>query len=111
MVMTENEYNDKPAAGRQFFIINVTLTYAGKGADEALLSLSFYGLGRSNVAYDEGDCGVIPQELDSMTKVFTGGKITGNLCFSVLRSDVASLLLYVEPSFSFADVRKFFRVR
>ena len=40
-----------------------------------------------------------------------GGSISGNLCFSVKKTDVASLLLVVEPAFSFRDVERFFRVR
>jgi hypothetical protein len=112
-VLAENMFNDKPKAGRQFFIINVTVSYRGKGSDSPFSGLSFYALGRSNVAYDEsGDsCGVVPKELDSFKKVFSGGTISGNLCFSVKRSDAASLLLMVEPSFSFDDTQIFFRTR
>jgi hypothetical protein len=112
-VRAENQFNDPPAAGRQFFIINVTVSYTGKGSDAPFSGLTFYALGRSNVAYDESEdgCGVVPNELDSFKKVFKGGKLTGNVCFSVRKSDVRSLLLMVEPGFSFEDTQVFFRTR
>jgi hypothetical protein len=111
-VLAENQFNDPPAAGRQFFMINVTATYAGGGKSTLLGGVSFGALGRSNVAYDSGDsCGVVPKELDTFKDVFTGGKLTGNVCFSVRKSDVASLLLMVEPSISLNDRLVFFKTR
>ena len=41
-------------------------------------------------------CGVVPDELPD-PEVFAGGVITGNLCWSVLTTDVPSLLLYDKP--------------
>jgi hypothetical protein len=112
LVLDENMFNDKPAVGRQFFMINVTLTYVDRGSSSPFSGLTLNALGRSNVAYDVGDsCGVIPKELDDFKKVYRGGSITGNVCFSVKRKDVASLLLLVEPGFSFEDTERFFRVR
>jgi hypothetical protein len=111
-VLADNEFNDKPKVGRQFFIINVTEAYSGKGSSNAFGGLTLSALGRSNVAYDSSDsCGVIPQELDEFKTVFSGGRLTGNVCFSVKRTDVASLLLLVEPGFSFSGAQQFFRVR
>ena len=111
-VLDENMFNDKPAAGRQFFMINVKLTYVGKGSSSPYSGLTLKALGRSNVAYDySDDCGVTPNELDDFKKVYSGGSISGNVCFSVKKSDVSSLLLLVEPGFSFDDTERFFRVR
>jgi hypothetical protein len=112
MVLAENQFNDRPAAGRQFYIINITATYTGSGRSSAYSGLTFNALGRSNVAYDyEDDCGVTPSEFDDFKKVFSGGSISGNICFSVKRSDIPSLLLMVEPGFSFEDTLVFFRTR
>jgi hypothetical protein len=112
LVLRTNMFNDKPARGRQFFMINLTLTYVGRGSSSAFEGLSFKALGRSNVAYDVSDsCGVTPNELDDFKKVYTGGSMSGNVCFSVKGTDAASLLLLVEPGTSFDDVERFFRVR
>jgi len=112
LVLAENQFNDEPAAGRQFYMINVTATYAGSGRSAAFSGLTFSALGRSNVAYDSSDdCGVTPTEFDDFKKVFSGGSISGNVCFSVKKNDVPSLLLMVEPGFSFDDTLVFFKTR
>src|SRR3954451_25389863 len=64
LVLNANMFNDKPARGRQFFMINLTLTYVGRGSSSSFEGLSVKALGRSNVAYDSSDdCGVTPHEL------------------------------------------------
>ena len=109
-VLAENEFNDRPAAGRQFFIINVTETYTGKGKSNAMEGLTLSALGRSNVAYDySDDCGVVPNEIEDTKDVFSGGSLTGNVCFSVKTSDAPSLLLMTEPGFSLDDTLAFFK--
>src|SRR4051812_24025590 len=52
LVLNANTFNDKPARGRQFFMINLTLTYVGRGSSSSFEGLSVKALGRSNVAYD-----------------------------------------------------------
>jgi len=114
-VLHENMFNDRPVAGRQFYLINITMSYRGKGSSDLLTAGSFSALGRSNVAYsDDGgtdSCGVTPHELDTFKTVFSGGAISGNLCFSVRRTDVASLELYFEPEFSLNNTKLFFALR
>lgn len=114
LVMAENQFNDPPKPGRQFFIINVTLIYTGTKSTSPFGDVTLYAVGKSNVAYgtDLSDyCGVIPDKLDDFAKVFPGGRITGNICFSVRKPDAARLLLYYEPSFSLDDVQVFFKLR
>jgi hypothetical protein len=112
LVHAENMFNDPPRRGRQYFIINVTMTYTGKGSSSPFDAGSFDSVGRSNVSYDySDDCGVTPKELDSYRKVFSGGSVSGNICFSVRRTDVSSLLLYYEPLFSLRDTQVFFALR
>jgi hypothetical protein len=112
-VMAENQFNDPPKPGRQFFIVNLTMAYSGTGSSTALEAGSLKAVGKSDVAYSdfEDSCGVIPSEFDSFKKVFSGGTITGNVCFAVKKSDVRSLLLFYEPSFSIDDTEVFFAVR
>lgn len=111
-VLAENQFNDKPKVGRQFYIISMSVRYSGKGSQAELSAGSFSAVGGSNVAYSGFDdsCGVVPKELDEFKTLFSGGSITGNICFSVKRSDVASLKLYFEPTFSLNDTQVFFRL-
>jgi hypothetical protein len=112
-VMAANQFNDPPKPGRQFFLVNVTMTYTGSGSSSGYEAGTLKAVGRSDVSYEdyEDSCGVVPAELNLSKKVFAGGKVTGNVCFAVKKSDVRSLLVFYEPSFSLDDTEVFFRVR
>lgn len=108
IVLRENQFNDPPTAGRQFFIVDVSATYLGSGSDTAFAGLAFSAVGESSVAYDlEDTCGVIPDEFDAFNEVFSGGTITGNVCWSVRSADVQSLVLILDEGFGF-DGERFF---
>jgi hypothetical protein len=112
LVLAENQFNAPPKRGRQFFMINITMVYAGKGSSTPFAGATFKAVGRSSVAYDFSDsCGVTPDDFDSFKKVFSGGRLTGNICFSVRSTDVASLLLLYEPFFSLGSSEVFFKLR
>jgi hypothetical protein len=112
LVLNANQFNDPPKTGRQYYMINVTIVYRGSGKSTPTGGLTFKALGRSNVAYDySDDCGVVPDPLDTFKTVYSGGRLSGNVCFSVKKSDVSNLLLLAEPGFSFDDVSIFFRLR
>ena len=111
-VMAWNPYNRRPRRGHQFFIVNVTLAYSGEEPDSLFSPERFWAVGRSNISYSlPGDsCGSIPKQVNFGKKVSPGGRLTGNLCFSVWKTDVQSLLLYYAKS-PYGGVRVFFRLR
>ena len=111
-VLTGNQFNAPPQAGRQFFLVRVAASYLGTGSATIASSVGFEAVGASAVAYSTFDpsCGVIPDQLPS-AEVFEGGTIEGNVCFQVRTEDVDSLVLFVEPFFSFDDDRIFFALR
>lgn len=109
-IAAENQFNEPPAPGHQFVLIEVQLTYVGEDdtGRAAALDITFEALGPSNVAYDfEDSCGVTPNELDDFTDVFPGGTIAGNECFSVEVGDLDNLLLIAE-AFTFGDSETLF---
>jgi hypothetical protein len=108
-VLAENQFNDPPQDGRQFFLINLAATFSGANSGSVLGDLRFQAVGESNVAYTTYDpsCGVVPNELD-FTEVFSGGTIEGNICFQIESGDEQSLLLYIEPGFSLEEERIWF---
>jgi hypothetical protein len=109
-VRASNSFNDPPRAGRLFVMATVRATYRGKDESSQAGSLTFKAVGRSNVAYAtfRDACGVIPVALDDTDDVFRGGTVAGNVCWSVRKSDVGTLLMYVDQLFT-RDV--FFRLR
>lgn len=105
-IKATNQFNDPPAPGHQFFMVKVTATYTGQGSESALGGLSFSALDSGNTEIDE-DCGVIPDELDSFKEVFSGGSLTGNVCFPVQTATASSLVMYVDAGM-FNGERAFF---
>lgn len=102
-VHTENQFNDPPPTGQQFFIVRVAATYLGEGSS-TMFDLGFKGLDSGNVTYD-GSCGVVPDELPS-SEVFQNGTITGNVCWPVASDRTDSLLMFADVSFR--ESRAFF---
>ncbi|WP_217913316.1 hypothetical protein [Miltoncostaea marina] len=97
-VLAENQFNDPPAPGRQFFIARVSATYTGAASSRFDAGFRLRVVGPSAVAYTTfGDsCGVIPDDIED-PEVFTGGTITGNVCWSVPSGDVGGLVMFDSP--------------
>ncbi len=110
-VMEENQFNDPPPEGNQFFIASLEATYTGTEPSTFWVDMTLKSVGDSKVAYEGGNasCGVIPDNIDDSGETFPGGTITGNVCWSIQSTDAASLVMIVEESFSFGDdTRAFF---
>jgi hypothetical protein len=112
-VLAENEFNEPPADGHQFYVVELSVTYQGNESEAPFVGLTITSVGDSAVAYDafEAYCGVIPSELDTFSEVFPGGTQTGNLCWSVRSSDADSLVLIVDNAFSFDQDRAYMALR
>jgi hypothetical protein len=103
VVAGENQFNDPPAEGNQFYIARVEVTYLGQGSGDPGFALNFQAVGDRNVGYTTFDdsCGVIPESGLDAGELFPGGSVEINVCWQVASEDVESLLMYVEPLFSF----------
>jgi len=102
-VLATNQFNSPPASGDQFFMVNFTMTYKGSNSSNVTDIVTSLGtVGAANTGYTSfgNSCGVVPNELDQSQDVFTGGTITGNLCWDIASSDAASLILYFTPFLS-----------
>jgi len=79
----------------------VVATYRGSQARDSLSGGDVDAISRSNVTYNAfgHSCGVIPDELP-FRSVSRGSSITGNICWSVKKTDVPSLHMYWEPLFN-----------
>ena len=119
-----NKYNARPRAGDQYFMINITLGYSGKGRtspsglprrrfDSPVSPNSFSAVGRSNITYTSltDTCGSVPGALNFGWRVRSGKTVSGNICFSVSKTDVRGLLLKYESVRSLHPKALFFRLR
>lgn len=98
-VKAANQFNKPPAPGHQFAMVAVEATYIGDNEPQKISEgVAMSAIDSGNVAYDlQNDCGVFPNELPEYSDVYEGGKITGNVCWSVASDKIASLLLVVQP--------------
>ncbi len=101
IVAQANQFNKPPASDRQFFMVRVQMTYRGQDT-ESPLSVDLTAVGASNVIYRSTNdtCGVVPDDYDSANRVFAGGTIEGNACWSVRTSDVGTLVMMAQRLFS-----------
>ena len=92
-VIAANDFNEPAPDGSEYVLVDVTLAFAGEGSmSPAAVDLDL--VGDSNVAVGGGGCSVsFDSELDRFADVFAPGEVTGEVCFLVASSDVASLQL------------------
>lgn len=117
IVRDENQFNEPPQEGRQYFIATIEATFTGEGTDEDSsqfwLDVTTNVVDNNSVTYSAMDdyCGVIPNSLEDVSEVFEGGTITGNLCWPVDSEQVGSLVMFAEPLFSFSGDRTWFALQ
>ena len=101
-VLAENQFNDPPASGNQFFIATVGVDYVtGTQAHNPLgLAWDLRAVGTSNVVYtvfgSTSSCGVIPDDITDKGDLLPGGSMVGNICWSVPSSEAGTLISFIE---------------
>lgn len=96
--LAENQFNSPPPDGFRFVAVPVAYAFNGSGTGSGF-DVTMQAVADSNVRLDS-DCGVIPSAIDVFADVFSGGMLTGNLCFVVPAEAVGSLVLYGSAGFS-----------
>lgn len=81
-VSAENQFNDSPKPGMEFWIVPVTATYTGDDTGLAWIDLTVKYVGSDNKTYGDR-CGVIPDDLSDVDEVYPGGIAEGNTCVAV----------------------------
>lgn len=110
IVAAENPFNEPPADGRRFVMVEVTVSYTGDDSGQPWLDLGFqfYGSGGNTFGTGLDDyCGVIPNDLSDQGEMFPGASATGNVCVSVPADQIEGGAWIVEESFSLDDNRTF----
>lgn len=81
-IKAENQFNDPPAEGMEFWIVPLEATYLGTETGLAWLDIDVKFVGSDNRTYD-GYCGVIPGNLNDVGELYEGGVAEGNVCLEV----------------------------
>ena len=112
-VLAENQFNDEPAAGRQFVMFAVDASYVGDESGDPWLDFSWAIVGsEGNTFGASGDtddyCGVIPHSLNDQGETYPGGTVSGNVCIAAESAQLAGGTIRIEESLSFEDTRAFY---
>ncbi|ANC30968.1 DUF4190 domain-containing protein [Isoptericola dokdonensis] len=81
-IRAENEFNDAPADGTEFWIVPVRATYTGTETGTPWVDLTVEFVGDDSVTYSDY-CGVIPDDLMDTDELYEGGTAQGNVCVAV----------------------------
>jgi hypothetical protein len=102
-VSEENQFNDPPAAGRQFVMFNAATTYDGTDTGNPSFDLSWAivgSLGNTFGSSMDDYCGVIPDGLDDQGELFPGATADGNVCVSADSDQLDGATIQVEQFFA-----------
>lgn len=110
VIGTTPDANQAVAEGNQFFIARIEATYVGEESGDFWIDISLSSVDDGGVVYDglDASCGVIPDNISDRGEAFPGATIQGNTCWSVQSQGVDSLVMIVEPLFSWDGERLFF---
>jgi hypothetical protein len=111
VVMGESSFNEPPAEGNVFVLIDLEVTYLGADSSSFWADAGWSLLGPDLVARNsfEAGCGSIPDDISFADEVFAGGTVSGKVCFEVPEETVGDLALIVDAFASFdPDDRIFF---
>ncbi|QDQ97494.1 DUF4352 domain-containing protein [Tomitella fengzijianii] len=82
-VTAENPFNDAPAAGSQYLLADVTVTYTGSDPQGKMPFTSIdYVTADGNTVNSFDSMVVAPDPLDTLSPLFEGASTTGNLVFT-----------------------------
>jgi len=103
-VAAANQFN-KPEPGKQFVLVNVTITNRSDQPSAPFTNLKVSLLPPSGVAADSAFAAAIPGEIDTTAQMQPGASITGVIPFQVPTADVTATVLLGQSVFTL-DAKK-----
>lgn len=101
IILDHSDWNSPPSDDKQYVMVRIKVRNEQDDPDRFSTS-DLNVVGNSGVEYGAGcgggifDTTTIPDRL-SNSRVFKGGELSGNICFSVNPSDANSLVMYDDP--------------
>lgn len=105
IVAAENQFNDPPAPGDQFFIARLSVTYVGSETGNPAFDLNYQAVGESSTSYTifNNTCGVYSEQSYNVTELFEDGSAEFNVCWAISSDDAGSLVMYIESLFAYGE--------
>ena len=101
VLATDQTNQGAPAAGRQYAMVPIRVTYGGGAVGRPWFDLSYSFMDEDGVLYgpdDENLCGEIPGAMVYMGEMLPGESRTGNFCVSVPAGKVEGGTWFVKPA-------------
>lgn len=98
-VAAANQFNDPPAAGSEYILVNYSATYLGDDANgQTPMFVSVDYVTADGKTIDQFDQSVVaPDAIDSSNTLYKGGTVTGNIAIQVPTATADQGVLAVEP--------------
>ena len=94
IILAENQFNDPPEGGNQFYLATLRVKYLGEGSSSFRGHPFLKAVGAQGTFYEKS-CGVKPNALDT-PEVFSGVEFTGNVCWEIVSTDAVSLQMVMD---------------
>lgn len=98
-VVSANDFNDPPAEGSQYMLVNYSTTYLGDDPNGQIpASVSVEYVTAENTTVNSFDNSVVaPEDIDTISTLYTDGTATGNIVFEVPTGTAGQGVLAVSP--------------
>ena len=98
-IMAENPFNDEPADGNVYIMIEVTATYIGDdpSGETPYVSVDYVSAGGNSFASHDSMV-VTPNSFDSMETLYEGASTTGNIVVEAPQEELENGTLRISPS-------------
>ncbi|OUZ08374.1 hypothetical protein BHE97_14290 [Aeromicrobium sp. PE09-221] len=98
VIAAENPFNEPPAEGNTFVIVNLTATYVGDDpAGEMPMVIVEYVTSAGNSVNSYDHMAVVPEQFDELSTLYNGASTTGNLAFEIPSEGAEGGVLAVQP--------------
>lgn len=97
-VLAENQFNDQPGPDQAYILANVTLTYKGNDPQGSIpMAIINYVTADGTTVNSFDHSAVAPDELDSMSPLYSGGSVSGNEAFLVPSATAGEGMIAIKP--------------
>lgn len=97
VLAAENVFNDAPAEGSEFILINVTTTYTGDDKGMPVFVSVGYVTPEGNTIDGLEDIVIAPEPLDTLSELYSGASATGNIVLTVPSATADQGVLVITP--------------
>ncbi len=98
-IAAENPFNDAPADGMEYILVNATITYTGSDEQGAMPAFVGFEYVTADGATTDSlsSLAVAPDALDSLSPLYNGGTVTGNVVLVAPAGSAGEGVIAVRP--------------